>query len=126
MATYTVKSGDTLSKIGNTLGVDWKKITGYKSGDPNIIQPGEILTLPENETPTTQTQPKPLTQAPGYQTPTGSITQVQPQVQPQAPTASQGYKIQPGDTLSAIAMRMGFTVSDLIAANPQITDPNKI
>lgn len=43
---YTVKKGDTLSGIGKNLGVDWRKITGYKSGDPNLIQPGEILNIP--------------------------------------------------------------------------------
>ena len=33
------------------------------------------------------------------------------------------YVIQPGDTLSAIAGQFGTTVSGLLAANPQLTDP---
>lgn len=40
--------------------------------------------------------------------------------------APQVYIIQPGDTLSAIARRFGITVEQLLAANPQITDPNRI
>lgn len=44
--TYTVKKGETLSGIGAKLGVDWRKITGYRSGDPNLIYPGETLNLP--------------------------------------------------------------------------------
>jgi len=50
MATYTVKSGDTLSKIAKQFGIDWRKITGYRSGNPNLIYPGEVLTIPTDTT----------------------------------------------------------------------------
>jgi len=43
MGTYTVKAGDNLSSIGASQGVDWKSITGYSSGNPNLIRPGEVL-----------------------------------------------------------------------------------
>jgi hypothetical protein len=43
MGTYTVKKGDTLSGIGAKLGVNYNSITGYKSGNPNLIYPGEVL-----------------------------------------------------------------------------------
>ena len=46
MAKYTVKKGETLGGIGKQLGVDWRKITGFRSGDPNLIYPGEVLTIP--------------------------------------------------------------------------------
>lgn len=36
------------------------------------------------------------------------------------------YAVAAGDTLSAIAARNGTTVDALLAANPQITDPNRI
>ena len=55
--TYTVKPGDTLSKIGKRFGVDWRKITGYRSGNPNLIYPGEVLTIPTGETTTPTTTP---------------------------------------------------------------------
>lgn len=45
MAQYVVKPGDTLSNIGQQFGVDWKTITGYKSGNPNLIYPGEVLSI---------------------------------------------------------------------------------
>ncbi len=45
--TYTVKSGDTLSAIGAKYGVNYNQITGYKSGNPNLIYPGEVLTIPD-------------------------------------------------------------------------------
>ena len=40
--------------------------------------------------------------------------------------ASGAYKIAQGDSLSAIAKKQGMTVEQLLAANPQIKDPNKI
>ena len=36
------------------------------------------------------------------------------------------YIVKPGDTLSKIATSFGLTVEDLLAVNPQITDPNSI
>lgn len=36
------------------------------------------------------------------------------------------YIVQPGDTLSVIARRFGITLQQLLAVNPQITDPNRI
>jgi len=36
------------------------------------------------------------------------------------------YEIQGGDTLSGIAQTMGVSVDELMEANPEITDPNKI
>lgn len=36
------------------------------------------------------------------------------------------YTVKPGDTLSKIAARNGTTIADLMKANPQISDPNKI
>lgn len=43
--TYTVKPGDTLSKIASQYGTDIGSVTGYKSGDPNKIGVGEVLTI---------------------------------------------------------------------------------
>lgn len=43
MATYTVKQGDTLSQIAQTLGVPMSSLTGYASGNPNLIRIGEVL-----------------------------------------------------------------------------------
>lgn len=36
------------------------------------------------------------------------------------------YSVRPGDTISKIAMRNGITVAQLLQANPQVTDPNRI
>ena len=47
--TYTVQSGDSLSKIGAHHGVSWKAIFDAnldKLDDPDKIQPGQELTIP--------------------------------------------------------------------------------
>ena len=43
--TYTVQPGDTLSGIARSRGIDQGSITGYRSGDPNLIYPGEKLNV---------------------------------------------------------------------------------
>lgn len=43
--TYTVQPGDTLSGIAAKLGVAQSQITGFHSGNPNLIYPGEVLAI---------------------------------------------------------------------------------
>lgn len=43
--TYTVQAGDTLSGIASKLGVSTGAISGYRSGNPNLIYPGEVLKI---------------------------------------------------------------------------------
>lgn len=41
--TYVVQAGDTLSSIAAHLGINMYNITGYSSGNMNLIYPGEVL-----------------------------------------------------------------------------------
>ena len=41
--TYVVQSGDYLSGIAQRLGINWTQLTGYRSGNPSLIYPGEVL-----------------------------------------------------------------------------------
>lgn len=43
--TYTVQAGDTLSSIAAKLGVAQSQISGFHSGNPNLIYPGEVLNI---------------------------------------------------------------------------------
>lgn len=43
--TYTVQPGDTLSGIAAKLGVAQSQIGGFHSGNPNLIYPGEVLSV---------------------------------------------------------------------------------
>jgi LysM repeat protein len=46
---YTVKSGDTLSKIAAAKGLDWKTVYSNNAsvlgGNPNLIFPGQVISL---------------------------------------------------------------------------------
>lgn len=41
--TVVVRSGDTLSGIAARLGISYTQLTGYRSGNPSLIYPGEVL-----------------------------------------------------------------------------------
>ena len=43
--TYIVQAGDNLSTIAQRYGVNVANITGFRSGNPNLIYPGEQLTI---------------------------------------------------------------------------------
>lgn len=43
--TYTVRAGDTLSGIAARYGTVVSGISGYRSGDPNLIYPGEVVRI---------------------------------------------------------------------------------
>ena len=50
--TYTVRSGDTLSGIAARLGIgDWRSLHEANKGvigpDPDLIRPGQVLTVPK-------------------------------------------------------------------------------
>lgn len=42
---YTVRQGDTVSGIAAAYGVPTSAISGFRSGNPNLIYPGEVLTI---------------------------------------------------------------------------------
>lgn len=44
-SSYLVQPGDTLSAIAKKMGVPISSITGYRSGNPNLIYPGEKLQI---------------------------------------------------------------------------------
>ena len=45
ISTHTVKEGDTLSEIAQRYGVTTDQITGYRSGNKNLIFVGEVLNI---------------------------------------------------------------------------------
>ncbi len=56
---YVVKSGDTIGAIAKQFGVPISDITGYKSGNANLIYPGETLTIGKKTTTSTPTSTTP-------------------------------------------------------------------
>ncbi len=97
---YVVQPGDTMFKIAQRFGISLKELirANPQIKDPNLIFPGQRINIPVTPRPP---KPKPI--------PSPDV-----------------YIVQPGDTMFKIAQRFGISLSELIAANPQIKDPNLI
>lgn len=105
VSTYTVKSGDCLSKIGANLGVNWKDIANLNGiVSPYTIYVGQKLIIP------------------------GSTTNPTPAPQPSNNGTT--YIVKAGDTLSGIAAKFGTTYQKIAAdngiANPNIIHPGQV
>jgi LysM repeat protein len=93
---YIVHPGDTLSGIAARFGVSTSPLTQLNGiADPNFILPGEVIRL--NESPRSA----------------------------DPPAGAGSYTVLAGDTLDAIAERIGATLSELVNLN-HIPDPNLI
>ena len=104
MKTYTVVSGDTLSKIAKKFGTTYQEIAQINGiSNPNIIQVGQILKIPgSNSSNTSSPSPAP--------SPSVSYT---------------SYRVISGDTLSKISQKFGTTYQELARING-ISNPNLI
>ena len=99
-ATYTVKSGDTLSHISVKLGMTIQQIKELNGLTKDTIYIGQQLK-------------------------TGKITSTQPEdkhTTPETTTESKKYTVQPGDSLSAIANRFKVSLQDLRTWNNLTND----
>jgi lysozyme len=115
--TYTVVSGDTLSRIATRYSVTVSAIlTANGLTNPNYIYVGQVLRIPSQSA--AAATPNPTSTATKPATPKPSATQSA------SPTAStRTYTVVAGDSLWSIAVKFGVTVASLQVAN-QITNPN--
>ncbi len=92
-ATYVVESGDTLFSIALAHGVNMADLAAASGiTDVNYLYVGQVLTLPGG----------------GPAAVRATATE---------PSPTQRYTVQPGDTLSAIAVRFGTSIDTLIGLN---------
>ena len=91
-----VRSGDTLSSIAARNGGSWSEYTGYRSGSPSIIYPGETV-----------------------------CRQVSTQKTVATTVNTSSYTVKRGDTLSSIAAAYGTSYTALARMNG-ISNPNRI
>lgn len=91
---YRVRVGDTLSGLAARFGTSVSALAAANHLDPNgVLFAGIRLRMP------------------------GSVTYAPASYSRPSPTLSGRYRVQPGDSLGAIASRFGTTVSALAAAN---------
>ncbi len=97
-ATYTVRSGDTLSRIAAANGLGWRDLYAANRdviSDPSLIRPGQVLRLG------------------------GAAAAPAP-----ATSSGESYTVRSGDTLSRIAAANGLGWRDLYAANRDVIGGN--
>lgn len=108
MATYTIRSGDTLSSIAAKYKTTVAKLASTNHiSNPNRISAGARLTVPD-------------TYGSGPKAPTKSAPKPKP-----SSGAAKTYRVRSGDTLSGIATKYKTTVAKLASLN-HISNPNRI
>lgn len=111
--TYTVVSGDTLSKIASRHGITLANLMSWNNLTGHLIYPGDVLKVSAGTTSTTPVTSAPAAPAP---VPTPSTP-----AQPTAPAVTipnvTEYVVISGDTLGHISSKFGTTVANLKALN---------
>ena len=97
-SSITVQWGDTLSGLARLCGTTVFAIQAANPGLGSWVYAGQVLNIPTGNTP-----------APVY-----------------SPTYGVTYVIRSGDTLGKIAARLGVSVGDVLAVNPQIWNASLI
>ncbi len=134
-ATYTVRTGDTVSAIAGRYGISTAAVLALNGlGWKSLIFPGQVLQLsklvstpPVSSPQTVSTTPvQPVSSvvsqppAPIVTTPapaTVPVASAPAPTTPPAKTSNGSYVIQRGDTITAIAKKFGVTVTAVLAAN---------
>ncbi|MGE5372170.1 MAG: LysM peptidoglycan-binding domain-containing protein [Solirubrobacterales bacterium] len=148
---YTVREGDTLYTISQRYGVPLDAVIAANPQitNPNVIVPGQVICIPSSFPPACDGRMYmvvagdtlfQISQTTGV--PLDAIVAANPQIKdpnvivpgqiiciPSSyPRVCSGqlYSVKSGDTLFLIARRYGIPLNDLIAANPQIANPDVI
>jgi LysM repeat protein len=121
---YKIKKGDTLSSISRNLGISVKDLaSANKIKDVNKIQTGASLTIPQSKKKKSSSVEKVIPQAKKIE----SVQKTTKKTKKEKSDSSiKKYNIQQGDNLYDIAKENLLNVDQLMKANPNITNPNKI
>lgn len=112
--TYTVKKGDSLSKIANTYKVTVANLKSWNHLKSNIIYPGDKLKVSKPNS--TTTQPKTPAAKPASPKPST------PAKSPTPPVAGTTYTVKSGDSLSKISKDFGVSIAELKKLNKLTSD----
>lgn len=128
LETYTLRRGDTLSKVARRFGVEERDLLRENRLKASAFRPGRRIRIPEPaETPA----PLPALPPPSIQpTPVAAPTPVTPSpvapipaIPGDAPSSNDTvYRAKSGDTLAKIARAQGLSLAELIRLNPAAAD----
>jgi len=114
---YTVKPGDTLKEIADQFGLTVEKITTANPAitNPNLIFPGQIITLP-------------VGRSEGIRSTKFDriFVWLRERAGGRVERSERLYLVQSGDTIKRIAKSYGITEEKLLEENPQVEDANKL
>ena len=122
-STYTIKSGDTLAKIAQHLGISLQDLRAANPNiNPSTLSVGQTIKLPAGAAAATPAA-VPATDTPGpvaIDTPAAPAAPATPTPAPPRTPSSLGqtYTVQAGDIPVNIAKKFGISVEALLAANP--------
>ncbi len=116
-AEYVVKRGETLTSIAKKFGLTVEKIMNANPHltNPNNLRTGQVIILPAGRS--EGIVPEDLHRIYVWQ-----VERNGGRVKPE----DNMYLVKSGDNLTRIAASYGITLEKLLAANPQIDDPNKL
>ena len=122
--TYVVQRGDTLYGIASRFNTTITMLVQLNGiANPNLLYVGQVLVVPAPGGAPTST---PVPQQPTATPQPGASATPTPQQAPPTPVPSPvTHVVQRGETLSAIALRYGVTIQQIVALN-NIANPNLI
>jgi LysM repeat protein len=124
--TYTVKSGDTMAAIAQTVGVPLSLLQSYNTDvNPSRLIVGQQIKVPPPSTPTAFATTAPLRAATttaqagsaASRTPTAGARAATSTATTGSSGASQTYNVQSGDTACGIAAKFNVSLQELATAN---------
>lgn len=125
--THTVSPGENLYRIAINNGTT---VDAMRQANPSLIganpilQPGQVLQIP-NCAPDTAAQPPAPETVPDTAITPPPVPQPTDVVAPPDVTGQQTYTVQRGDTLFAIALRFNTTIAAIVEAN-QLANPDRL
>jgi peptidoglycan endopeptidase LytE len=116
-AEYAVKKGETITSIAKRFGLTVDKILLVNPDlkNPNNLRTGQVIILPAGRSEGILAQPESRIYV-WQRERNGGRVELEENL----------YLVKSGDSLTRIARSYGLTLEKLLAANPQIDDPNKL